>query len=626
MGEKDATADARIHYVVTVHGMGESREFETSRLVANLFGTALKQTDYGQGKPTPPEPRVSLGTAGGIVHSGEKLWVEFAGVPQPGEAAGPFTGLPATDQLRFVDFAWNEVSRTAFEHHGEAPEDWAASVLARMDGKDPPPPVWVKRMLGQVRSAVLVMRRLLVGKLAGAGKTAFDDYLGDVQMYGDYVPARGRAVRQFHQEMAAVHAAHEAEFPEGPAPTYTILAHSLGTVVALDALMAAHKIGAVDYPDYGTDNPPARDWAEHVQSFVTLGSPIDKFLLIWWYRFDHMADPSGFSRTGKKVRHFNYCDEQDPVGHNLDIAADSPGFQAVFETIEDRVFNRYDIPGQAHLGYFKDVELFQWIYARAVAGTRPNTGPPWFVPAAYRSLLRFTYFLIPLAVVLLNTGLFVWAWTADGLVQCVVASTAFLGTWWLGRMLIDLSIWWRQIQRAKWRHFDHEDPGCDEHLRDQRKKPAAHFRRLLWLRMILFLVLLTAATAFVRLPIKRVATILAAILAGWALWRFILFPGAHSGPNRKLTKRLARQDWLTICIATVAILVGWTLGRTFDPPGRGHEAFLYVAVLVGNAFVVSLYVLLSMYHCKDDLKIKGKESDAREMKSATSVVFTDYRG
>ena len=75
---------------------------------------------------------------------------------------------------------------------------------------------------------------------------------------------------------------------------------------------------------------------------MTLGSPIDKFLMLWWLKYRYLLKSRFWCQPNRstKISHFNYCDELDPVGHNLDVAHCTPAYKAVLERCEDVVFNR----------------------------------------------------------------------------------------------------------------------------------------------------------------------------------------------------------------------------------------------------------------------------------------------
>ena len=145
---------------------------------------------------------------------------------------------------------------------------------------------------------------------------------------------------------------------------------------------------------------PGRPW-KNSKSFVTLGSPIDKFLMLWWLNYRYLLKSCVWCELSRaeKISHFNYCDDLDPVGHNLDVARRTNAYKAVFESEEDIVFSRYRVPGAAHNEYWGDQDLFKWILTRAVDATTINDRPAWFKYDAYRKVLNRIYNWVPRAVV-----------------------------------------------------------------------------------------------------------------------------------------------------------------------------------------------------------------------------------
>ena len=633
----DSGSSSPIHYVITVHGMGEAREYETSHDMANLFGTGAHLGQRGVDGLCEPRRRISLATS----EPYRKRWVAFEGIPQPGYEPSPFTGMQAADddssQLRFVDCAWSGITREAFRDHGEAPERWATSVLERLEHRKPSAPEWVLRLLGLLRRAILVLRKLLIGKASQVSKVAFDDYLGDVQMYGDVYEVRAEAVGNFHQVMDAVHQEHEFEFgPDGPPPRYTIVAHSLGTVMALDALVDAHRVGQATAP-----------WVGCVQSFVSLGSPIDKFLMIWWYRFRYLNRPDEYRRGDAhsdqvfdKIRHFNYCDEQDPVGHNLDVVSQTATYQKLFHTVEDRVYNRYAVPGLAHLGYFKDSELFAHIHDCAVSGQEPveNQGARdsrilWFSPKVYTRLLLFTYLLVPMLVAVASTFLMILAVTAGSLWSRVVATLAFGGVWLLGRILVDLMTWWRQVQRLKWLPGD----ATADRVRASR---AARFRASLVVCVVALHVLLAlAAWGLNGTTIWR--------NTGTAYWLSLLLPLPLSvlvwqrflAPRRlpaaaNVVPRWSSIDTLSVLSVAGAIAIGCLLAATglntgfarWLTSGLDRDVLFSGAVFLANLGAIGLYVRLAMNRSKDVLRMRDEVTRSRPRPSGAGAGGTAARG
>jgi hypothetical protein len=160
------------------------------------------------------------------------------------------------------------------------------------------------------------------------------------------------------------------------------------------------------------------------------------------------------------IAHFNYADEQDPVGHYLDFAGTATVINLSFRTYEDIVFSRYNVPGVAHNEYWNDQALFNWIVARAVdvpvGGHEPadlveSTSnvdqPAWFDITAYGWLLFWIYGAIPYVVIGLDYFALTLASSADSIHALAIGTVTLVVARILGRRLIDLSVWWRQIQR-----------------------------------------------------------------------------------------------------------------------------------------------------------------------------------
>src|SRR3954469_12167870 len=99
-----------------------------------------------------------------------------------------------------------------------------------------------------------------------------------------------------------------------------VIAHSEGTVVAFLGLMK------------GLKDPEAEPWIKKVRGFMTIGSPIDKHMILWpelWedYEVGRLAkqawkprrddqDP----RNDTRIKWRNYYDVGDPIAFELDTA------------------------------------------------------------------------------------------------------------------------------------------------------------------------------------------------------------------------------------------------------------------------------------------------------------------
>ena len=370
-------------------------------------------------------------------------------------------------------------------------------------------------LLKEIEATVIPFQRILKWCKPSVANLIFDDILGDVHLYGDFARTRGQAVRRFHVTLDQIHIRDYEQWCRfertGPdeqytPPVYTVIAHSLGSIMSFDALVyafasptiragkAPHVSGSLPFPGYMANEeyeeeawdsliediqkPPAHSdwpsgeenlkafkdlypqltekfprlpplfWRNSVANFITLGSPIDKFHVLWHQNYRHMglmhcdfADEwaEGWLEKGASPRipHYNLCDEQDPVGHHLEEAQNCQNYKKVFDTsipvtYRDVVFRRYLVPGVAHAQYWKDQKLFEILINSVIdnpsAQSKSKVAPIkkisketqafvhdsfMIVPGCYRSALEWAYFRIPLitAVVtglLLSYGIIEW--------------------------------------------------------------------------------------------------------------------------------------------------------------------------------------------------------------------------
>jgi hypothetical protein len=489
-----------VRYIVVVHGMGTARFNETVLSVVDRFAEARSDQSW----PPPPDI-LSLGMAcgqtGTDADTAKPLWLEFEGIaanPNLGPA-GPFVGQPApptppgqapkSNNLRFVDLHWKDLLTDAWPAVGQKPDTWLDALLGRLrreNQQDDDVPQWVLETLGVLRQTVGLVDAVLRFKYQSIDDLVFGQYLGDVQLYGEYPMIRGQAVWRFHQRMAAVVALHkkrEREQGTNRPARFTVIAHSLGTVMALDSLLYAtanrsHLTAAgFAFPGYGDPEadakkkPPDTKWIDNVDAFVTLGSPIEKFLTIWWLNYEYLNDPSWIRpASDHRIDHFNYCEEQDPVGQHLSTLEETPAYKAVFRMDpagdHDKVYARYVWPGLAHTAYWHDLDLFRWIAYQAVDRynwkvDKPPPEPDWFTPQIQDQILFISYLLLPIVVILADTYAFTLACYAEGTHAAIAAAVALFVVTLLGRYLIDLQVWWRQLLRAKHNHVSVPDTGRD---------------------------------------------------------------------------------------------------------------------------------------------------------------------
>lgn len=472
-----------VRYIIAVHGIGDQRKNETVLDVINRFAEIRAgATEVQKGDP------LTLGMLSGQTADINPLtgrprpWIEFEGIPcsPTTKPSGPFLGRTVTNDeganIRFVDVCWSDVMGSQFPEVGQDVAIWSASLIGRLE-KNAQCPGWALRLIRLMSEAVRLVQKAMLLKYPSLSIKIFNDYLGDVQLYGEYGPCRGTGVRRFHELMAQVQAAHNLEQEErkkrGKTPRearYTIVAHSLGTIMSLDALLYAcadqargrnqgpHFEGYLKENEQQDPLDSTKRWISNVDSFATLGSPIDKYLVVWWLNYEHLTEDSWFiapKRDDKEhqIRHFNYSDEQDPVGGELDVASTATAVNRLFRKEEDVVFTRYPIPAVAHVKYWKDLPLFKDILSRAVDNAAPGTGRTKqlriFKPGAYVCALGVNYFCIPLFFWLVLTFSLTVAFRTDSLSTAIVAGLVFLVALYVGRRLFHFIIQGRQVIISK---------------------------------------------------------------------------------------------------------------------------------------------------------------------------------
>ncbi|MEE9187229.1 MAG: hypothetical protein V3U10_04245 [Bacteroidota bacterium] len=544
-------------YVIVVHGIGEQKANETATEVVHRFAEVRQRKPGGYFKNLLPSYLSAQSVRrGGTGHG----WSEFAGIPgvDPGKATDEFDGRPATEtaglNFRFVDLRWAHILQRHQERYASSVDKWAKALLDRIDKKKEKLPEnwiapWVSPLLNSLVGTLLPIKRLLSLRYPDLAKRIFDDFLGDVHLYGDYARTRGRAVRHFHVILDEIHLRDFIDWcdhdtgqdnPYQP-PEYTIIAHSLGSVLSFDALVYAHakdkvreSVASADhpcpslpFPGYTFDREVERDawielvgqlakklgsptseefnekvdswvenknwkaieeevkknekyrefkkrehcpqftveppkiplllWRKHVKNFITLGSPIDKYHVLWYQNYLHMGlktkggdfveewwgtnESSGdWLDVPGEIVHYNLCDEQDPVGHHLDVAQRSENYGKIFDkqSMPDRdvVFRRYAVPGVAHVKYWQDGDLFDGIIKEVI--DKKETGRFTLKKfrdseSVYRKALTWAYFRIPFAAAMI-TGLLLsygyLGWRSSGFrIDYLVAILAALLLW-----------------------------------------------------------------------------------------------------------------------------------------------------------------------------------------------------
>ena len=120
-----------------------------------------------------------------------------------------------------------------------------------------------------------------------------NSYLGDVQIVTEFDDVRDKILGRFKNIM---------ENLPNDFDIY-IVAHSEGTVVALLSLleeMSSHE---------------THDWLNQVRGLMTIGSPLDKHLLLWRELFEPGGKPLTQEwKPSRQIEWRNYSDNGDPIG------------------------------------------------------------------------------------------------------------------------------------------------------------------------------------------------------------------------------------------------------------------------------------------------------------------------
>ncbi len=366
--------------IVGVHGIGDQSSFETIQAIARQvckYYQAPGAIPLGRFQPSHTSP-----------------------APPPFFPQNPPDPL-LPHPIGFAEVYWADIPRCVAKrgYTLEEAKRWAKTIVDRLrlnypDSFTPRDYRTIKRVLEEMIDTIAVLERLLfladkAGLFSFNLKKLLDDYLGDVQLVTEFTLHRQKILDRFFVTMEGIHnAAADAEIQ--------IVAHSEGTVVTFLALLEAMCADPASRPA----------WLSQVRGLMTIGSPIDKHLLLWpelWRPFEGLQwNP----RPEERIRWLNYYDYGDPVGFMLDTARlwlqlhGGTGF--AFGEGDDFGYSRYYLPGKAHMDYWDDDYLFGHFLSRVVApvpseqryDARPGNAPgarlaTYLVPYAVIAILLF---------------------------------------------------------------------------------------------------------------------------------------------------------------------------------------------------------------------------------------------
>jgi hypothetical protein len=339
--------------IVAVHGIGEHFRYETVQAVARQFC---------RNSEVPVPAALPLGRFYSGLYSKDGQVESNAGAVSAALVIHGFPGPDLSEELGFAEVYWASIPHAPDRDRFllEESQKWATTVVERLrlhyetnskelTAKDCER---VALVLAEMIQAVDVMERVFF-LAEKATKFRFDlkkvlvDHLGDVQMVTEFKQFREDILKIFNGVMEKIAA-------NCPGAEIHIVAHSEGTVISFLGMLRA------------LNNPSPPAWAKMVRGFMTIGSPIDKHLLLWpelWTELKPLASPP---ESAARVKWINYYDYGDPIGFELPRARkwlehvrDGRTWSQYFDFAPDIGFGRYPFPGKAHSDYWNDDSVFK---------------------------------------------------------------------------------------------------------------------------------------------------------------------------------------------------------------------------------------------------------------------------
>lgn len=387
------------HILVAIHGIGEQSRNMTVRAVATRL--ALSAGTIGkEGEPPPLAPQPL-----GWFHSDVQGAVKVA----PLDAFDPQT-THSMAAIGFTEVFWADIPQEVAKEGRtiEETKAWARTVVgrarficnrnARQKANSPSNSVvepdfsLAAEVLEEIIDTIHTLENLsFLAEKAGLMKfdlnRVLEEYLGDVQIVTEFTLFRNDIIGRFHSAMHQIHSEH-------PQANLHIVAHSEGTVVSFLGLLHALSGQRVRPANAGegalldpVDHIPS--WLTRLRGYLTIGSPIDKHILLWpglFKSFD-FEPACEFFNGQHKIKWRNYYDYGDPIGFKLDAARiwlkqhKCAPFE--FEEENDIGFARYALPGKAHNDYWEDGAVFEHFIRDVIRGEGAGAPEPKTRPLVY---------------------------------------------------------------------------------------------------------------------------------------------------------------------------------------------------------------------------------------------------
>jgi hypothetical protein len=369
--------------VVAIHGIGSQTRSSTIREVVRQFGDHQK-------KPLPLLPLGYFHFEPGINSLVSRLSEDHS---------------DPLSRIGFVEVFWADIPEGIVKQNDtlEETKAWGKTIVSRAqalyESKErhevtrlvPGDFSLAAGVVEEVVEAMAVLENLffLADK---AGIFRFDlaallrDYVDDVQVVAEFEPFRREIVLRFHKTLAAI----DRIFRECQCalPEIYVVAHSEGTVVSFLGLLEALSGMPIQDPQAAAGQSATVDttWINRVRGYMTIGSPIDKHLVLWPRLWEEVRDKLRATAVApKRIQWRNYYDHGDPIGFELDTAREflrQHGCMAFeFEEKHDFGFSRYPLPGKAHNDYWNDAVVFGHFIDDVVSpASQPPRAPktkPW---------------------------------------------------------------------------------------------------------------------------------------------------------------------------------------------------------------------------------------------------------
>ena len=340
--------------IAAIHGIGDQFNYETIQSVVYRFCSY-----HNLPSATP------LGYFHREIKQGKACFLDI-----------PLLGDPFKE-LGFAEVYWAGIPRVPAKEGYilEEPKKWARTIVGRLQlrskknggGLTPTGCAMIEKVLEEMIDTIKVLERLsFLAEKAGVFKfnlrKILTDFLGDVQIVTEFGKYREDILRKYDDVMEGI-------YNDCPEAEIYLIAHSEGTVIAFLGLLRALRKNSISASEC--------QWVKQVRGFMTIGSPIDKHILLWPELWKDLGKPDGAQDPQSKIKWRNYYDFGDPVGFKLDTAREwlnENGWKAFeFQEDHDYGFSRYYFPGKAHVDYWRDAAVFGHFIEDVV--NKPAAGP-----------------------------------------------------------------------------------------------------------------------------------------------------------------------------------------------------------------------------------------------------------